>query len=425
MITDCDRPVYINGSFYCNGNCDPIQSATVYKPDGSLLMTNVPLPVTFTPFLQGSNPYKVVLKGKCGKDICDSCIISVTPRCIEGCTCGDWNDLTVNDEKQYKCGTEIPWSCNKPFSFLQSYACIPDRCRAEIKWEITRNAVSVASGNGIRFVNGSFTPSQNGTYVLTFSASCDGKPCRECRYLIVVKDCCETKTVQLFRKETPVPADLSCIEPGIYTFTLQPGAPPVAGSYTLMSLPNGSILGSGFFNSSTPLTLTIPPYSCGITGFRLTYQWDKICSATIEKNICQPPCCGYFIDEKIKKSLNGPDMDFATYFTLSGTPIAFSKVKVQILEIKVAGSARPDANIVTISSLSPALAGNVSTAITTPGNAFWFGPFTATGNIAFKGRIINISPVASPYDVSLKLRYTFYRMNGACPEIICEKDITH
>jgi hypothetical protein len=112
------------------------------------------------------------------------------------CGCGGWTGLGVGNsasELRYECGAkkQIPWKCGQPFSFTSTYQCaaMAVKCDALTAWEIQKDGVSIKTGSGSNDVMDSFTPSGNGIYTLTLSASCNGVKCPPCMYTIVVEDC--------------------------------------------------------------------------------------------------------------------------------------------------------------------------------------------------------------------------------------------
>jgi len=334
--------------------------------------------------------------------------------------------------KSYTCGIKmvIPWSCNQAFNFTDSYQCSPnDRtCQAETKWEVKKGNIIISSGTGTNNLNGTFTPTENGLYTITLNAKCNGKSCTPCTYTISVEDCCQDSKIIIKKKNVVISNNGECLKSGVYTFinNLAPSTPIVNGTYVLTSTPNNVTVSTGNFTSGVPLNLTIPQYVCGsVTGFKLTYTWNRgKCSKTIERTICPPPCCDNITLKKTSKLLTGTDLNFTTEFSVSPST-TFTKVKVQILDINVSGVAKPWANILSLNETTWG-SGTTNPAITTPGNAIWFnGSLTASGILTFNGKIINIYGSATTSTVNLIVRFTFYQNNGSCNEVICEKDISY
>ena len=379
--------------------------------------------------------YTLTLNASCNDKKCPPCTYTIIVRDCKPCDCGSWSPLTVQNAagiKSYTCGIKmvIPWSCNQAFNFTDSYQCSPnDRtCQAETKWEVKKGNIIISSGTGTNNLNGTFTPTENGLYTITLNAKCNGKSCTPCTYTISVEDCCQDSKIIIKKKNVVISNNGECLKSGVYTFinNLAPSTPIVNGTYVLTSTPNNVTVSTGNFTSGVPLNLTIPQYVCGsVTGFKLTYTWNRgKCSKTIERTICPPPCCDNITLKKTSKLLTGTDLNFTTEFSVSPST-TFTKVKVQILDINVSGAAKPWANILSLNETTWG-SGTTNPAITTPGNAIWFnGSLTASGILTFNGKIINIYGSATTSTVNLIVRFTFYQNNGSCNEVICEKDISY
>ena len=113
---------------------------------------------------------------------------------VKPCDCGTWSPLSVQTAagaKRYDCGSEILWNCKIPFQFTSSYQCSPNdkTCETKTTWDIKKGAIVIKSGTGTNQLNDGFSLLENGTYILTLNASCNGKVCPPCTYKIVVKDC--------------------------------------------------------------------------------------------------------------------------------------------------------------------------------------------------------------------------------------------
>jgi hypothetical protein len=205
LTVDCDKPVTITNSITCTGTCPApsINTYTIYNPNGSVLSAGTGTTVVFTPSLPTPLPYKVVLKSKCGTQQCDSCVIYVNTKCVPMpiCDCGDWEILTVNN-KSYKCGDKTAWNCNELVKFSARYNCKPNNpdCSATIETTVSRDGKIVWKfGSGTAsFINGQFTPTENGEYVITMHPTCNGKLCPPCIITLVVDNCskCDCKSTQ-------------------------------------------------------------------------------------------------------------------------------------------------------------------------------------------------------------------------------------
>lgn len=191
ITVDCNKPVTISWNFNCIGQCAPATTVAVYPPSGGRPVGMAGgNSITFTPTILTGGPYKVVLKGTCGNNTCDSCIIYVTPKC-SNCDCGKWNGVKVNG-KRYECNAKaISWKCNTEAAFSADYQCAPNNetCRASISWDIKQDGKLIKSGGGSNTGAGSFTPTANGNYIITFYPLCNNKNCPPCSVTLSVTDC--------------------------------------------------------------------------------------------------------------------------------------------------------------------------------------------------------------------------------------------
>ena len=429
-LNNCDKPLTIKGLFVCNtSNCASKVEYVLSNNTGVVVSGTNSLVI---PANLPNGNYILSYIAYCGAKICETCKIEVFKNCPPACDCGKWDKLNITGTtNNYVCGiggTGIIADCNKLFKFNISYDCAPASasCLADIKWEIKNGAVQVAQGGGASPAFGSFTPTQNGTYILSLTAICNGKVCPViCTYKIVVTNCCEPKIVKVTDGNgNPVTPNQICVTPGSYNAQLDPTAPVVSGTYIATVLPNGAILNSGAFTSTTSQTITVPQYICGQKEkIRIEYKWNnKQCSAVWEKQICPPyNCCQNINFVTSAKTVSGTNINFTTTFSVAAPGTTINKVKVQLLEVSVAGTPRPLANILTLSATGLGT-GTVNPAITTSGTAIWFStPTTITATtLNFSGTLINVGTVAG---LTVRVRYTFYQANGSCPEWICEKNV--
>ena len=140
----------------------------------------------FTPTENGT--YVITYTPICNGKKCKPCTITIIVKDCPVCDCGEWGSVSVNNKK-YDCGTELPWKCNVPVKFSAGYNCKPDTCKATINWSVSKNGNSFMTGTGTSSVGDFFTPTQNGTYVITYTPICNGKKCKPCTITIIVKDC--------------------------------------------------------------------------------------------------------------------------------------------------------------------------------------------------------------------------------------------
>ncbi len=165
-----------------NSNCEPIYTWSI--DNGSPFAAS-----TYSTIALSPGTHSVTITPICGTDICEECTFNIIVN-PDSCDCGKWNSLVV-DKKKYDCGSKIPWNCNRPFSFESSYLCNPndESCRATTSWEIQKDNVLIQTGNGTNTITDSFTPTENGIYIITLNATCNDIKCPPCTYVVVVEDC--------------------------------------------------------------------------------------------------------------------------------------------------------------------------------------------------------------------------------------------
>lgn len=97
------------------------------------------------------------------------------------------------------CNQGITLECNKPYTLNASYICKDTSCPAKVTYSLQPPSGPAITGTMPPAF--SFTPTQNGVYVLTLIGWCDGKPCDTCVIDITVNcsDCCKDSKW----KETP------------------------------------------------------------------------------------------------------------------------------------------------------------------------------------------------------------------------------
>ena len=190
-------PFTINPNFTCTGNPGPPDNCIVsYKFDvftssGFQLFTNAA-----SPYFSGvqmndcAEVYRIVIKPICGTKPCPPCTVYFKRNCSDACLCGNWGPVIINGIK-YDCNSKIPWKCNVPVKFSAGYHCKPDTCKATIDWSVSKDGNTFKTGTGTGSVGDFFTPTENGTYVITYTPICNGKKCKPCTITIIVKDCVE------------------------------------------------------------------------------------------------------------------------------------------------------------------------------------------------------------------------------------------
>ena len=241
---------------------------------------------------------KIILtKGKIEKNPDDNPALAKTtnPKVII-----DPNAISLNCDKTYKL------DCNKPYSINTSFICKDTACPGKVTYSLQPPIGSPITGNIPPALN--FTPTQNGTYVLTMYGWCGDKICDTCIIKFEVKcvecdckgskwgekmytidnvtkpfNCDKNKTIDVkCKKPITVNANYTCADAkcnGAVTYSMQP---PVG-------LP-----------STGTLPLTFTPNQTGIYSITL-YGWcgTTLCDSCVVKFKTECPvdttCCPYEI----------------------------------------------------------------------------------------------------------------------------------
>lgn len=426
--------------------CNATATATIYNQAGGIIGTSTNGQFTWPngkSFTGCDSVYRIVFSGTCGGDNCQVCNVYIKVKCPPPpCSCGGWDpitykavtgagtiasggNLTVQQNVLYKFGTRL--NCNPTGNSI----CVPGK----YSYIIYDGSVVVAQGllNSL-LLNYSF-PECGKTYKVVFKGTCSGVECDSCWFNVYV-DCCGAGDMKLFTV-TGLPVSLSnCIQPGNYKINVVNATPvPATINYQLISMPDGIVMSSGAFPySASGYSITIPYYVCGAKqGFTIVCDWNnKNCKDTLSGKICEPPCCSYVTPGNHSQVVSGPPpnrvSNFNVCFVTPSMPLLFNRIKVQLIEITVNGSAmpRPQANIQVVNLQLPSVTGNVIPAVTSPGNALWFNAVNKPAlqtSLCFKGTIFLGAGSPMPGTVRYKLRFTFYRQNGTCAEQVCESDI--
>ena len=203
----CNQPFNFKSSYACTGgqNCQAAITWQVQLNGGGVIQSGTgtgALNGSFTPV--GNGTYTLTLSATCNGKTCNGCSYSIIVKNCKGtdCTCGSWGTLQVtqstggprenNTVTKYDCGAKIPWHCNMPFNFTNTFTCNPagNNCVAKTSWQVTKDGFIVQSGEDYATFNGSFTPVTNGEYIITLNSSCNGVDCpSSCKYAVEVEDC--------------------------------------------------------------------------------------------------------------------------------------------------------------------------------------------------------------------------------------------
>jgi hypothetical protein len=470
-VLNTDIVNYISKQFSCsNPNvCASSGKGYFYTKDGRLLEQ-----IDSTNFYWGSegvvanglcdSVFKFVFKNTCGATACDSCIVFVKVTCPPPpCNCGIWGNVrvkrvnsnsstyhlpstTITRRQNERLDIFIPFSCNPASS-----ACSPQNKKYTITYFDINNVPQIITTSSAHFIS-NFNLQNCGRYRIDYEAKCGTNICRA--FFNIIVDCCGGRKITLKDNAgADITSSTNCINAGQYTFNLSLPVPSnVPINYTLTYSDNTTFTGVYNYNLNG-FPINIPPYSCNKKSFTMIFKWNgEWCSDTLRRNICDPGCCNFVKDLstipffkfplELVGAPNAQSVNFRNTFFIPneyGT-ITFNKIKVQIVKIflsSVNGSSPftllSNANIGKIKAeeSTPIAFGTgtvVNTAVTNLGDAIWFTtPITinAINVFQFYGNIINIGLVPPNKKVNLRLRYTFYKNNGACEEEICAKEIDY
>jgi hypothetical protein len=194
-----NTPYVVSTSINCSKpTCGKTYSAMLTAPNGISIPVGtgsgpgVTIPVTST----APGNFTLTLSGKCGGiSKCKDCVLHII---VDGppCKCGVWGPFIAN-KTAYKPETPIAWKCRHPFAFTSTHTCIPagSHCGTTNSWVVKLGNSTIASGSTLTGnINGSFTPTSNGTYIITLNATCGGVPCKPVTYIVSIKDCRITTT---------------------------------------------------------------------------------------------------------------------------------------------------------------------------------------------------------------------------------------
>lgn len=182
----------------CTGghSCIPRVEYTLTRPSTSTAPTSIS-----TPFMPTENGiYVLRVRGMCGNTLCKTCVLvfrvtdckNVDSNCCKG---GSWENKYFNPgTAPGPFATRTPIECEKKYNNIlcnrdyyigASYIC-PNTCGSKIG--TTTYSVSPAVGATISTI-GIFRATQNGTYAITMTTTCNGQICDKCTFYFVVTGC--------------------------------------------------------------------------------------------------------------------------------------------------------------------------------------------------------------------------------------------
>ena len=431
--------------------CMNTTAATLYSPNNTVIEVAGVNGFNWNPgkkFTACDSVYKIVFEGNCGNSVCNKCTTYIKVNCPPlPCACGSWDTIKIKDGSASGisriCGETLVVKQNVSYNFTARLSCMPlsNSCTLNTStYTVYKGnqvmAQGVLNNNNIAYA----FPDCSNNYKIVFKGKCGTNVCDSCILYIHV-DCCGAGDLKLF-KETmygsylPVSTQ-NCVPPGnLYSINIVGAAPPPGIiNYQMITTPDNFPVSSGSFTyNPSGKSITIPPYICGYkTGFRIICNWNNNnCKDTLVGTICPPPCCVNFKSKS--DSLTGPPANriaiFNTVFTT--LPLVYTKIKVQLLDITtnapwpLTQAGRGNANIFELTA-APNSSGTTTGTISaiTLGTAIWFTNFTSSSNITFNGKIFLGPELPTPTSAKFKIRYTFYRNNGSCREVVCEKDVQY
>ena len=295
---ECNKPYSFNANYICKDSaCNGTVTYKLQPPIGPAITGNVA--GSFTPTQSGI--YVLTLYGWCGNKICDSCVIKFNVKCDPcNCTGSHWGEIVLTQDngggnpngianipaQQFlNCGGTYKLDCNKSVTINAAFNCADPNCPGKVTYSLQPPTGSPLTGN----MPLTFTPNQNGTYVLTLYGWCGGKICDTCIIKFDVQcevacDCKGSHWGEMTISDGVKKGQLSCKKEYIWKcnvpFTVnaaficaQPACP---GSVTYKLTPP-----SGFPVSGN-VAFTYTPIQSGVYTVML-YGWcgNKICDSCI------------------------------------------------------------------------------------------------------------------------------------------------
>jgi len=301
-------------------------------------MNNISIVVTYNGCTDTSGMYNLFIK-KC--DSCD-CAESKWDKIVLTKGKPDKNPDNPNDDPalakntnpkviidpaaiSLNCGKTYKLECNKPYSISTSFICKDTSCPGKVTYSLQPPSGSPITGNMPPALN--FTPTQNGTYVLTMYGWCGDKICDTCIIKFEVKcvecdckgskwgekmytienvtkpiNCDKNKTIDVkCKKPITINANYVCADAkcnGAVTYSMQPPVgSPSTGTLPLTFTPNqtgiysvtlygwcGTTLCDSCvikFKTECPVDTTCCPYEIKATTGTVKYDHTQIPNATV------------------------------------------------------------------------------------------------------------------------------------------------
>ncbi len=331
----CNQAYTFNASYICKDSlCPPKVTYSLQPPSGMPQTGTVAFSHTFTQ----NGVYILTLYGWCGNKICDSCVIDLTVKC-DPCNCKEskWGDIIITkgvvDEKgilpgpignlagngppkpksaesvnggvqSLKCNNSYTWPCNQPFTINASYKCKDSlNCPPKVTYSLQPPTGLPVTGT----VGFSYTPTQNGTYILTLYGWCGDKICDSCVIRLTVScecDCKGSKWGEKIYSINGAGKPIKCMKPTEPALVVKCNDVITVNANYICTDANcpGTVTytftgPSGTTNGNLPLTFAANPsgtYSVTIYGWCGTTKCDS-CTIRFVTECPPPECCPYKI----------------------------------------------------------------------------------------------------------------------------------
>ncbi len=230
-----------------------------------------------------------------------------------GCDCSGskWGDryITIGPvKKPLECNTGMKLECNKPYTINAGYICKdPKKCPGKVTYSLLQPDNTTVTGN----VPFTFTPTQNGVYVMTLYGWCGDKICDSCiiKFEVTCADCCKGSYWKdgpyWINNTTGFKDKIDCEKGGSKTYvisgkdcntTFSLGGTFICGGncppkviYTLYDINTNAVITTGTNSLTIPVSLPNGGYYITIQA----YCGDIICSECkiiIKKDCPEKPC---------------------------------------------------------------------------------------------------------------------------------------
>jgi hypothetical protein len=430
----------------CQGNCTSSTGVDIFYPGNNGTHPDESLPggenvnYEFTE----CGDYRVQFTNSCGDTKCTSCYLKVHVDCSpKPCEC-NWSGAKI----KIGGGTAMNISCTSaapPIPVSPGVAikvisadspCIGEICNSNLSAVIKdANNVILATYSSLGFT---YTPPVNycGILNIVIKGQCGTTQCGDCVIKLDIACCACPATWNTITYKLPgssVTKLAACNDTLKTTFaqslnnitaSFQCNLPVCVISNLKYKVYGPNNYGLVFLQGNG-LTFSFPNTApCGM--YKVVFQGkcgNTTCTCVLYIKV-SPGCCEYISTGTHSKQADGNSVKFVSNFAITGAPILFDSVKVQLLWLSINNTIRNNANIVSITKSSGAAwTATQPLAITSGGSAVWFSNATAaTATLQLTGKIVGVGALNANTNIQLGLRYTFYRHTPSCGWTICERD---